>query len=135
MPTTNECLVLSWIKCVRIFQNKSFTFYLLAVLQIFFIKLINAQAITNLIIILTDGKFFFRFLRLCLISHFLYCIIHSFLKETNLKETWVEVVENFQVCHIFPNKIFVYWKLEDNAKNILKLFPNRKTHQLDQISD
>ena len=58
---------------------------------------------------------------------------------------------SFDGCHNFPNKIFVYWKLGENTKNILKSFhctatlirwyvlrsiiPDHKTnHQIHQIS-
>ena len=33
-----------------------------------------------------------------------------------------ENARSFQDCQNFPYKIFVYWKLEDNAKNNLKSF-------------
>ena len=54
----------------------------------------------------------------------------------------VENSRSVQGCHNFPNKIFVNWKLEDNAKNNLtslrfaiRLFiPSRETRQIHQIS-
>ena len=55
--------------------------------------------------------------------------IHSFyIQETSLWETRIKVtgkLRNFQGCHNFLSKFFVYWKskkLEDNARNILKSF-------------
>ena len=68
----------------------------------------------------------------------------------------VENSRSFEGCYNFPPKKFVYWKLEDNAKNIFKSFllviplhcytntliwfvmklmiANLKTHQIHRIS-
>ena len=49
--TTKECLCYHELNAVRIYQNEKAYVYLFAILQIFFIKLINKHAITNLFLI------------------------------------------------------------------------------------
>ena len=89
-PATKKCLCYDELNTCKYFKIRRLYIYLLTTLQIFSIKLINEHASINLILIRNTKrqKVFFRvlfcFLRLYLVSRFLYFMIHTSLFETNL---------------------------------------------------
>ena len=89
-PATKKCLCCDELNACKYSKIRRLYIYLLTTLPIFFIKLINEHASINLILIRNTKrqKGFFRvlfcFLRLYLVSQFLYFMIHTSLFETNL---------------------------------------------------